>query len=102
MASITPEPIGMFLDKKDAYLTFVMSFSPTKLGNPLEKIRKAIDFEVFRADLEAHILNHNKKSNVGCRPFDVVLMFNHSIQSFLSSKRQTGRIPNCLLKRVKS
>jgi len=41
----------------------------------LEKIRKTIDFETFRPVLEANLLNQNKKSNAGCRPFDVVMMF---------------------------
>jgi transposase len=47
----------------------------SKLGNPLEKVSKAVNFELFRTDLEANILNHNKKNNAGCRPFDVVMMF---------------------------
>ena len=46
-----------------------------KLGNPLEKLHKVIDFEMFRSELEANMLNHNKKSSAGCKPFDVVLMF---------------------------
>jgi len=52
-----------------------ISIRLSKLGNPLKKIRKAIDFEIFRPELEATMLNHNKKSNAGCRPFDVVVMF---------------------------
>jgi len=47
----------------------------SKLGNPLEKIRKVIDFETFRPELESTVLNQNKKNNAGCRPFDVVMMF---------------------------
>ena len=47
----------------------------TKLGNPLEKLHKVIDFEMFRPELEEHLLNHDKKSNAGCKPHDVVLMF---------------------------
>jgi len=47
----------------------------SKLGNPLEKISKKIDIESFRAELEEHLLNHDKKSKAGCRPFDVVMMF---------------------------
>ena len=47
----------------------------SKLGNPLEKLGNAIDFEMFRDTLEISMLNHNKKSNAGCRPYDVVLMF---------------------------
>jgi len=47
----------------------------SKLGNPLEKLHKVIDFEMFRSELEANMLNHNKKSSAGCKPFDVVLMF---------------------------
>ena len=47
----------------------------SKLGNPLEKISKKIDIESFRTELEEHLLNHDKKSKAGCRPFDVVMMF---------------------------
>ena len=47
----------------------------SKLGNPLEKLHKVIDFEMFRPELEENLLNPNKKSNAGCKPHDVVLMF---------------------------
>jgi IS5 family transposase len=47
----------------------------SKLGNPLEKLHKVIDFEMFRKELEANMLNHEKKSNAGSRPYDVVVMF---------------------------
>jgi len=45
------------------------------IGNPLEKITKVIEFEMFRACIEDGILNKNKKSNAGAKPFDVVMMF---------------------------
>ena len=44
-------------------------------GNPLERIAKVIDFEFFRESLESKFLNVNKKSNAGCKPYDVVMMF---------------------------
>jgi len=47
----------------------------SKLGNPLEKLHKVIDFEMFRLDLEENMLNRNKKSSAGCKPFDVIMMF---------------------------
>ena len=47
----------------------------SKLGNPLEKLHKVIDFEMFRFLLESHMLNQEKKSNAGNKPYDVVLMF---------------------------
>ena len=47
----------------------------SKLGNPLEKLHNVIDFEIFRHDLELNLLNHNKKNNAGCKPYDVVMMF---------------------------
>jgi len=47
----------------------------SKLGNPLEKLHKVIDFEMFRPELEEAMLNHDKKSNAGCKPYDVVMMF---------------------------
>jgi IS5 family transposase len=47
----------------------------SKLGNPLEKLHKVIDFEMFRHELELSLLNHDKKSNAGQKPYDVVMMF---------------------------
>ena len=51
------------------------SLKLSKLGNPLEKLHKVIDFEMFRIELEENMINQNKKSNAGCKPYDVVLMF---------------------------
>jgi len=34
-----------------------------------------IDFEMFRVELESNMLNHDKRSPAGCKPFDVVMMF---------------------------
>lgn len=45
------------------------------IGNPLEKISKVLDFEMFRSTLENKLQNTNKKNNAGAKPFDVVLMF---------------------------
>jgi len=47
----------------------------SSIGNPLETISKVIDFEMFRSTLESKLLNTDKKSNAGAKPFDVVLMF---------------------------
>lgn len=47
----------------------------TKIGNPLEKISKAVDFDMFRELLEAKLLNENKKNNAGAKPYDIVMMF---------------------------
>ena len=47
----------------------------SKIGNPLETISKAIDFEIFRPLLENKMLNTDKKSNAGAKPYDVVMMF---------------------------
>jgi IS5 family transposase len=60
--------IGLF-DKDET------SSKLSKLGNPLEKLHKVINFEMFRDELEAQMLNHDKKSNAGSRPYDVVMMF---------------------------
>lgn len=57
---------------------FDVEFAAEKLaeiGNPLDKISKVIDFEVFRLSLENKLLNPAKKSNAGAKPYDVVLMF---------------------------
>jgi len=53
----------------------MISAKLSKLGNPLEKLHKVIDFEMFRMELEDNILNQDKKSNAGQKPYDVVLMF---------------------------
>jgi len=47
----------------------------SEMGNPLERISKVIDFEMFRCTLEEKLLNTNKKNNAGAKPFDVVMMF---------------------------
>ena len=47
----------------------------SEIGNPLEKIQKVIDFEMFRTHLESELLNTNKKNNAGAKPYDVVMMF---------------------------
>jgi len=47
----------------------------SEIGNPLEAISKVIDFEMFRNTLEDKLLNTNKKSNAGAKPFDVVMKF---------------------------
>ena len=47
----------------------------SKLGNPLEKLHNVIDFEMFRFELEENILNQDKKSPAGNKPYDVVMMF---------------------------
>lgn len=47
----------------------------SKIGNPLEKISQVIDFEMFRDSLESKLLNTDKKSNAGAKPYDVVMMF---------------------------
>ena len=47
----------------------------SEMGNPLERISKVLDFEMFRCTLEKKLLNTNKKNNAGAKPFDVVMMF---------------------------
>ena len=41
----------------------------------MEKLQKVIDFEIFRIELEDNMLKHDRKSNAGCKPYDVVMMF---------------------------
>lgn len=45
------------------------------MGNPLDMISKVIDFEMFRGTLENKLLNTNKKSKVGAKPYDVIMLF---------------------------
>ena len=47
---------------------------PTSLGNPLERLLKAVDFEMFRETLETGLYK-NRMTNAGARPYDPVLMF---------------------------
>ncbi len=47
----------------------------SNIGNPLERLSNSLDFEMFRNILESKLLNTNKKSNAGAKPFDVVMMF---------------------------
>jgi len=47
----------------------------SEIGNPLEAISKVVNFEIFRTSLEEKLLNTNKKSNAGAKPYDVVMMF---------------------------
>lgn len=47
----------------------------SSIGNPLEKINKVIDFEMFRVKLESKLLNFNNRNNAGAKPYDVVMMF---------------------------
>ena len=44
------------------------------LGNPLEKLLKVVDFEMFRETLEAGLYKE-KLTNAGAKPYDYVLMF---------------------------
>jgi IS5 family transposase len=60
--------VGLF-DKEET------SNKLSKLGNPLEKLHKVIDFEMFRPELEENMLNYDKKSNAGSKPYDVIMMF---------------------------
>jgi hypothetical protein len=46
-----------------------------EIGNLWKKIIEIIDFEIFQSLLEKEMLNHNKKNNVGAKPFDVMMMF---------------------------
>jgi len=43
-------------------------------GDPLPKLKKLVDWERFRPELEA-VREKERKSNAGRKPFDVVLMF---------------------------
>ena len=60
--------IGLF-DKNES------SEKLSKLRNPLEKLHNVIYFEMFRQELESHMLHENKKSPSGCKPYDVVMLF---------------------------
>ena len=44
-------------------------------GNPLERLSKVVDFELFRQELEDALLPKERKSNAGAKRYDVVMMF---------------------------
>ncbi|KAA6341272.1 hypothetical protein EZS27_010928 [termite gut metagenome] len=44
----------------------------SQTGNPLERFSKAVDFEMFRTELEEKLLNHDRKNNAGAKPCDVL------------------------------
>ncbi len=46
----------------------------SKSGDPLERLSAVVDFEIFRADLDA-ALARSDRSKGGRPPFDAVLMF---------------------------
>ena len=45
----------------------------SELGNPLERLSKVVDFEMFRKSMEDVFENKSKKNNAGA--YDVVMMF---------------------------
>ena len=47
----------------------------SEIGNPLERISKVIDFELFRNLIKEKLLNKDKKNNAGAKPYDVIMMF---------------------------
>ena len=88
----------------------------SKLKDPLEKLNKHINFEVFREILEKKFAKQEPKSNAGAKPYDYVLMFKiillqrlynlsdeqmeYQLVDRLSFKRFTGlefshRVPDC-------
>jgi transposase, IS5 family len=61
-------------------------------GDPLERLRAVVDFETFRAELEA-ALSRADRSRGGRPPWDAVLMFRVLVLQALYtlSDDQTGR-----------
>jgi hypothetical protein len=47
----------------------------TEMGDPLERLSKAVDFGMFRSELEDALLPKERKSNAGAKRYDVVMMF---------------------------
>ena len=44
------------------------------MGDPLERLNRVMDWELFRSDLQ-RVWEKERKSKAGAKPFDVVLMF---------------------------
>ena len=60
------------------------------IGDQLESYSAAIDFEVFRADLEAAV-NYSDGSKGGRPPYDVVMMFKILVLQANTIYRMIGR-----------
>ena len=69
------KPIYKSTGKKSLFDDQFSAEKLSEIGNPLDKISKAIDFEMFMDSLEGKLLNTTRKNNAGAKPFDVVLMF---------------------------
>lgn len=88
----------------------------SKLKDPLEKLNRHINFEVFRETLDSIYTKQQPKSSAGAKPYDYVLMFKililqrlynlsdeqmeYQLVDRLSFKRFTGlefshRVPDC-------
>jgi len=42
---------------------------------PLQKLNEIIDWEIFREVIEKSLINENRKSNAGRKPYDFILLF---------------------------
>jgi hypothetical protein len=47
----------------------------SKSGNPSEELHKVMDCEIFGIETEGNTPDHVEKSNAGCKPHDVAMMF---------------------------
>lgn len=61
----------------------------TAMGDPLVKLKKVIDFEAFRPDLN-RVHEKTRKSNAGAKPIDVVLLFKILILQHLYNLSDDG------------
>jgi transposase len=54
----------------------------SRLGNILEKLLKAVDFEAFKPTIELEFSKNPKKNAAGAKPYDYILMFKILILQF--------------------
>ncbi|GJG30984.1 hypothetical protein PRBRB14_18630 [Hallella multisaccharivorax DSM 17128] len=88
--TIYREPMSESLFEKEFTLDAL-----SKLGNPLERLSKLVDFEMFRPILEEALLTKECKSQAGRKPIDVVLMFKVIfLQRYLWLGRPPDRVPD--------
>ena len=64
---MTSDPTNVDLDRRLALLE--------KLGDPLPKLERLVDWETFRSTLESVYRDKPRKSPAGRKPYDVVMMF---------------------------
>ncbi len=65
------------------------------MGDPLERLNRVMDWELFRTDLQ-RVWEKERQSKAGAKPFDVVLMFKLLIVQRAMAYRMSSRSIRCV------